>query len=146
MKTHFFFFKGLFLAALLAGPHSRAYAAIPIGSITLLQVAPRILSPNGDGANDKAHFVLDNPEQLTVSGEIFDLSGARVASLPAGVDALLWDGKDDTGQKVPGGIYIYQIDYASLKIVIDVSSPKSKLLISISSFSYLSTNFREVKN
>lgn len=104
---------GLLALALLAGPSS---ATIAIGSLTLTAVYPRILTPNGDGANDKAGFHFDNPEDLPVSGSIFDLSGARVASLAPGQGTdpatfLVWDGKDTNGQKVPGGIYIYEIEY-----------------------------------
>ena len=104
---------GMLAVALLAGPSS---ATIAIGSLTLTAVYPRILTPNGDGFNDKAGFHFDNPEDLPVSGTIFDLSGARVASLAPGqgTDAatfLVWDGKDTSGQKVPGGIYIYEIEY-----------------------------------
>jgi hypothetical protein len=86
-------------------------AAVSLGSVTLTRVAARILTPNGDGLNDKARFLLDNPEQIPVSGSIFDLSGARVRDLENGVDQLLWDGKDSSGQKVAGGIYVYQIEF-----------------------------------
>jgi hypothetical protein len=56
----------------------------------------------------------DNPQQLPLSGTVYDVTGARVASLQPGTDpsaVLLWDGKDDNGQVVAGGIYIYQIDF-----------------------------------
>jgi len=89
-------------------------AAISLGSLTLTGVYPRIFSPNGDGRNDKAGFHFDNPEFLPVSGTVYDLSGAHVANLIPGSDPstlLLWDGKDTSGQKVAGGIYIYDIDY-----------------------------------
>jgi hypothetical protein len=90
------------------------HAGISIGSLTLTGVYPRILTPNGDGHNDKTGFHFDNPDDLPVTGTVFDLSGARVADLTAGTDPstlLVWDGKDSTGQKVAGGIYIYEIDY-----------------------------------
>ena len=76
------------------------------------RVAPCIITPNGDSFNDKARFEFDNPELLPVTGEVFDLSGARVADLKGSSDptsALLWDGKDVDGKVVAGGIYIYQI-------------------------------------
>ena len=74
---------------------------------------PRIITPNGDSRNDKAHFQFDNPELLPLSGKVYDLTGALVASLAPGPDpvaSLIWDGKDSGGKPVPGGIYIYQID------------------------------------
>jgi hypothetical protein len=105
--------KKLLVIALLIASASRLWAAATIGSITLTEVKCRILTPNGDGANDKARFELDNPEQLTVAGTIFDVTGSRVATIQQGItpDVLLWDGKDEDGQTVAGGIYIYQLEF-----------------------------------
>ncbi len=91
-------------------------ASVTLGSVTLASVYPRIITPNGDSHNDKARFEFDNPEDLPVSGQVFDLSGARVATLSSGTPTaaatiLLWDGKDVDGQTVAGGIYIYQIEF-----------------------------------
>jgi hypothetical protein len=100
--------------SLIAMIGTSSHAAISIGSLTLTSVYPRIFTPNGDGRNDKAGFHFDNPELLPVTGTVYDLSGARVADLIPGTDPttlLLWDGKDTNGQKVAGGIYIYEIDY-----------------------------------
>jgi hypothetical protein len=101
------------LAVLAFGCPSSS-AMMTLGSLTLTRVAPRIFTPNGDGANDKARFEFDNPELLPVTGEVYDLSGARVANLKGGSDpetVLLWDGKDVDGRVVAGGIYIYQIEF-----------------------------------
>jgi hypothetical protein len=100
--------------ALCAVSYRDAGAMTTLGSLTLTRVAPRIFSPNGDGANDKARFEFDNPELLPVTGEVYDLSGARVADLKGGTNpetVLLWDGKDVDGRVVAGGIYIYQIEF-----------------------------------
>jgi hypothetical protein len=88
--------------------------SVTLGSLTFLGVYPRIFSPNGDGANDKAAFHFDNPEFLPIDGKVFDLSGAQVASMKPGKDVdstLVWDGKDFDGRVVPGGIYLYQIGF-----------------------------------
>jgi len=80
---------------------------------TLTRVAPRIFTPNGDGWNDKVVFHIDNPEQLPLAGKIFDLSGAFVANMAPGPEpesSMTWNGKDSSGQTVPGGIYLYQLD------------------------------------
>lgn len=90
--------------------------AISIGDLTFTGVFPRIFTPNSDGFNDKAVFHFDNPEQLPVTGKIFDIAGAEVASLSAGTDTVVWDGKDSNGQTVPGGIYLYSIEFQGKNI------------------------------
>ncbi len=88
--------------------------ASQLGDASLVQVYPRIITPNGDGANDVAIFQFG---ELTLdlgslSGEIFDITGAKVAPLKPGPDpnsTLMWDGKSSYGSVVPAGIYIYQI-------------------------------------
>ena len=98
------------VAAMLSSP--MIGRSVNLGSLTLTGVYPRIFTPNGDGANDKAVFHFDNPELLPIDGQIFDLTGARVASMRPGTDPdtlLVWDGKDSDGRTVPGGIYLYQI-------------------------------------
>ena len=73
-------------------------------------VSNRVLTPNGDGLNDNVVFTFDNPRDSNVSGEIFDIHGAKVADLTQGpmVNTLLWDGKAE-GTPVPSGVYIYQL-------------------------------------
>lgn len=90
--------------------------ALPLATSLSLEQAnvyPRVFSPNGDGFNDKVYFVLENPNNATVTGEIFDLGGRPVATLNEKVGGigtmLFWDGKDSTGAVVPGGVYIYKI-------------------------------------
>jgi hypothetical protein len=47
---------------------------------------------------------------------VYDLSGRSVrrlldrAAAPAGAYALTWDGRDDAGRAVPGGIYFYRLE------------------------------------
>jgi gliding motility-associated-like protein len=83
-------------------------------SITLQSVAPRIFTPNNDGYNDKAVFTFTNDEMLPIAGMIYDISGAEVGPLSPGTDpatTMLWDGKDSNGRPVPGGVYIFKIDF-----------------------------------
>jgi len=93
---------------------SGAAQTMTLGDLTF-SVYPRIFSPNGDSYNDKAAFHFSNPEDLPVQGEVFDIAGAKVADLkPGGPDPaslLLWDGKDTDGRAVPGGIYLYQLEF-----------------------------------
>ncbi len=88
-------------------------AASHASGLILTRVYPRIISPNSDGWNDKVVFEFDNPSAAAMSGKIYDLSNAFVAELVPGLtpdSTLVWDGKDEGGKTVPGGIYLYQID------------------------------------
>jgi hypothetical protein len=87
-------------------------AATHASGTVLTRVYPRIITPNGDGWNDKVIFQFDNSDLLPLSGKVFDITGASVASLAAGPNpdsTLTWDGKDSGGRTVPAGIYLYQI-------------------------------------
>jgi hypothetical protein len=100
-----------FLLSPLAAP---AGAITTIGNLTFTGVFPRIFTPNSDGYNDKAVFHFTNPEVLPVTGKVYDMSGSEVADLAPGSDPaalLVWDGKDSGGRVVPGGVYLYKIDF-----------------------------------
>lgn len=107
------FSKAALLTAALFALSSSSFALTSLGSLTLTTVKARIFTPNGDGFNDKVRFEFDNPEFLPINGTIFDVSGGFVADITSGtdLDVLLWDGKSSDGQVVPGGIYLYRIEY-----------------------------------
>jgi hypothetical protein len=93
----------------------RAQAATTSLSLSQGNVYPRLFTPNGDGLNDRVYFVLENPQNSSVEGEILDKAGRHVRALPPAAlqtgigTTLTWDGKDDHGVVVPGGAYIYKI-------------------------------------
>jgi len=70
----------------------------------------RAITPNGDGLNDTAVFIFDNPRDSAFSGKIYDLSGGFIANMTPGPvpNSLQWDGKAN-GRPVSGGAYVYQI-------------------------------------
>lgn len=70
----------------------------------------RVITPNGDGRNDRAVFRFDNPRDSAFTGRIFDVTGAFVSEMAPGPDpnTLQWDGRGN-GRVVPGGVYVYQI-------------------------------------
>jgi len=108
------FFLTTCVPVVMAFPMAPFARSMNLGDLNF-SVYPRIFSPNGDGANDKAGFHFDNPEDLPVQGVIYDLSGSKVADMQgAGADPavfLQWDGKDSNGSTVPGGIYLYQLEF-----------------------------------
>jgi hypothetical protein len=89
--------------------------ASQLGDASLVQVYPRIFTPNGDGANDVVIFQFGeiSLESASLTGEVFDITGGKVADLKPGPDpnsTLMWDGKSSGGSVVPAGIYVYQIN------------------------------------
>ena len=80
--------------------------------------ARRVLTPNGDGANDQfevAYSLLKLTRPAPVFFEIRDLGGRLVRRGYAGEDrsgrvARIWDGRDDWGVRVAPGIYLYGIE------------------------------------
>lgn len=91
--------------------------AVPISGDLLINVAaaPRIFTPNGDGVNDRALIQYDltnvgSPTILQIA--VYDLAGRLIRRLYDGLDssgrfARVWDGRDDAGQVVPPGNYVF---------------------------------------
>ena len=82
------------------------------------EVLPAVITPNDDRVNDLARISYDLLEIIgdaEVSVEISDLSGRVVRQVYAGRDLVgnyerEWDGRDDAGEVVPPGIYLYRIE------------------------------------
>ena len=75
-------------------------AASHVAGLILTRVYPRIITPNGDGWNDKAIFQFDNPQLLPLAGKIYDITNVLVADLKPGPNpdsTLQWDGTDSSG-------------------------------------------------
>ena len=80
-----------------------------------------MVTPNGDGINERVRISgtlvqLQQPVQLTV--RVFSLGGQRVRTLFAGARGSgsfvwEWDGRDDSGNPVPVGIYLAEVDCAT---------------------------------
>ena len=88
-------------------------------SLLQTQVSSAVVTPNGDGANDVVWFDYDLLEFIgaaAVTIEINDLTGRVVRQVYAGDDIIghyddkSWDGRDDAGQLVPPGVYLYRIE------------------------------------
>lgn len=106
-------FSGLVACALTMSSTVTAAKSQSLGGIVLTEVAPRIVTPNGDALNDKIFFKFDSSlTGLPLETDILDVNGAKVSHLQ--VDSindkyLTWDGRDTSGKHVSAGIYVYSI-------------------------------------
>lgn len=100
---------------------SSLFVAIPekqIGRLVgRIDLSSPVLTPNGDSANDEVDLTC-NLLQLTVPApvelEVCDLAGRTVrtiASVDRGVGPVTWswDGRDDSGELVNPGIYVWSL-------------------------------------
>lgn len=101
------------LAVLVGGALGLVQAGESLGGITLEDVTPRIITPNGDQLNDVVFFRFsDSIIGIPLETNIVDINGGKVSELhykPGTDDVLIWDGKDSGGRDAPAGIYIYSI-------------------------------------
>ena len=89
------------------------------------RISPNPFTPNGDGVNEAANIsykLLRLTSAVPVSLEIYDLSGRQVRRVYEGEDPVgeyshAWDGRDDSDELVPPGLYLY-------RLVVDVQSGK----------------------
>ena len=90
--------------------------AIP-DAIGDLRIEPRIITPNGDGRNDKVRirYTLFGVLDATVEATIYNLAGQPVRTLTAygqmaGANrSLAWDGRDESRRPVAPGLYLCEL-------------------------------------
>ena len=100
--------------------------------LSAVQVAPNPFSPNGDGVNDQVQFsytLLRLTDVVPLETEIYTLAGNRVRTLGVGEGGsalyqTAWDGRDDQGELVDPGLYIY-------RVVVEAGSGREERLGSI---------------
>ena len=86
-----------------------------------LTFSAAVFTPNGDGINDELHVAYSLfrlPEPVPVVLEVYSLDGRRVALVEAGLQnagpqSLHWDGRDETGQWLPPGLYLTALNLRS---------------------------------
>jgi len=75
--------------------------------------------PNPFNPSTEISFTLDEAADMNLS--IFNMLGQKVRTLtsgskPAGVYSLEWDGRDEMGQSVSTGVYLYTLSNGSTSI------------------------------
>ena len=88
-----------------------------IGFVQALQRSTGVLTPNGDGVNDRltlTYSLFRLPGPVPVQLEVYALDGRRIARVDiglqdAGLRQFVWDGRDERGQLLPPGLYLFSI-------------------------------------
>ncbi len=70
-----------------------------------MTVIPTPFTPNGDGINDTASFVWLAAEGAMINLTLLNIEGVPVRSITD--SQPVWDGRDNTGNPVPSGVYIF---------------------------------------
>ena len=89
----------------------RANSFFPITNTTIdMTISPNPFSPDGDGFEDQTIISWTPPAEGTFSLAMYDVSGRKIRTCVEDADAVpgefLWDGRNDSGEKLPIGIYI----------------------------------------
>lgn len=87
--------------------HFSYYAVFPANPLTDddYRAKEKIITPASvDTRNDYATFGMLGPDDIV---NIYDVNGNRIRQING--DEISWDGKDDDGDIVPSGIYVYQM-------------------------------------
>ncbi len=66
---------------------------------------------------DVTAFIYQIPDEAQVTLQVYNTLGAPVVTLvdevkPAGFHQVEWDGRDRNGNRLPGGVYFYQLTAA----------------------------------
>lgn len=84
--------------------------------VAMLTVAPDPFSPDGDGHDDVTVISYRLPMRTSrINLRVFDVQGRLIRTLrggaPSGAEgSVVWNGRDDSGQKARMGIYIVHIE------------------------------------
>lgn len=98
--------------------------------IDSFSLAPRYISPNGDGVQDQLDVHYNVRAPLTLEIHIDDENGNTVRAVSTtygsgslGPQEFVWDGRDDGGQIVPDGRYRLNVDGFAAWVTVDTTAP-----------------------
>ena len=90
---------------------------VAVQSVLEAEAVPDVLTPNGDGINDRmliSYNLVEATGGVLIGVEIRDLAGRLVHQVSSEVQQIgryeqSWDGRDEAGRLVPPGIYLYRV-------------------------------------
>jgi subtilase family serine protease/flagellar hook assembly protein FlgD len=103
-----------------------------IPAIANVVVAPKYISPNGDGRQDQTTVSYSVQEPISTGLVVSSLTGGEVRTLPVthvqtGSYTKAWDGRDNGGAVVPDGAYRLTLGAQQLDVVVDDTLPTAAL-------------------
>jgi len=103
--------------------------AVPDGDVPAPRLSAAVARPNPFNPSTELAFTLDGAGHIETRVDIHDLLGRRVrrlhaGSLPAGRHVLRWDGHDDDGAAVAGGVYLAVIRADEASVTLKLSLVK----------------------
>ncbi len=91
--------------------HFSIYGLLPAGAPAEDDLRPKekIITPNGDGINDFAQFGITADSEV----KIYNVMGREIRKIQG---VTIWDGRDDSGEVVKSGVYIYRIKSSGMDV------------------------------
>lgn len=93
----------------------------PSASTLELDISPRVFSPDGDSFGDSALIVITAPKADEYTVRIYSSGGRLVRTFehksPDLAGEYTWDGRDDSGGRVPLGLYIVYVEASGVQSV-----------------------------
>lgn len=92
-----------------------------VGDGFVVTIEPRVFSPDGDGIEDEVAVTITSaPSDALLSMRLYDRTGRLVRTLFDGErfvkGTYYWDGRADSGKRVPIGMYILVLEAAGVEI------------------------------
>lgn len=112
--THLFDYDGTYSAVLVTTDPSGCNDTLTINGNTLVfdelfsALPPNVFTPNGDGDNDLFEVALNPEIEECTSFVVFNRWGQLIFESDG--SSIKWEGKKESGRKVPEGTYFYIID------------------------------------
>ncbi len=95
----------------------------PTGSNVNFTLDPKIISPDGDGIDEFTTITVEAPSEHEYKLKIYDKQGREVYSFDRVRDENEWSGTNNTGGRLPIGIYIVYLE------VVGMESTKQPIVI-----------------